>query len=167
MADSIRFPVTGGSVLIDADDLPLVEPYRWHSNRPAQYPHRYAARWPSRSLGIKPRKAVLMHRELLDAPPALFVDHINGDTLDNRRSNLRLVTREQNRLNRHRHSQGRGPYKGIWQRQSGKWTGKVCRGGRCINLGVFATPEEAARAYDEAAKELHGQYARLNFPEAA
>lgn len=106
-----------------------------------------------------------MHRLLMDAGKGQQIDHANGDGLDNRRANLRFCTSSQNNWNSK--PKGNSPYKGISQRASGKWYAMICRDRKHYWLGMHDTPEEAARAYDEAAKRLHGEFARLNFPEAA
>lgn len=94
-------------------------------------------------------------------------DHANGERMDNRRSNLRIVTYRQNSVNRRGY--GESSYLGI-NRNKYKWEARistVCSGGggKRIFLGTFADEEEAARAYDRAARECHGEYARLNFPD--
>lgn len=105
-----------------------------------------------------------MHRVILECAADEIVDHINHDTLDNRRSNLRKVTHKQNMMNvRPRSANG---YKGV---SSIAGTNKVWRAyikpnGKQISLGLYETKEEAAKAYDKAAKEYFGEYAYLNFP---
>ncbi len=99
-------------------------------------------------------------------------DHKNGDTLDNRRSNLRITDMEGNARNKLSPNQLAGRFKGIyWSRASEKWVaqiraGEKCEGGRRkrLNLGHFAEAEDAARAYDAAAWEHFGEFAKLNFP---
>lgn len=96
-----------------------------------------------------------------ETPDHLQVDHINGITDDNRLENLRLVNASQNQLNRNCDS-GRG-YKGVY-RSKKRWKAEITtRAGRKY-LGLFKTPEQAAIAYDAAARRWHGEHARLNFP---
>ena len=96
------------------------------------------------------------------------VDHANGDTLDNRRDNLRLCTAAQNQMNsigqRRRLSRFKGvsPGRGT---MTGKWKASICRDGKDRHLGYFTTEEEAGRAYDREARILFGSFARLNFPD--
>ncbi len=95
----------------------------------------------------------------------LFVDHINGDGLDNRRANLRLATPAQNNWNS-KSGMGRGAsrYKGVqWHKHRKKWVVVIGVNGRKEHIGYFGDEKEAARAYDKAAKERHGEYAVLNF----
>jgi hypothetical protein len=95
----------------------------------------------------------------------LYVDHINGDGLDNRRANLRIVTAQQNNWNRRFRRTGRSKYTGVtWDGRRDKWRADIYENRRKIFLGHFAEEEEAARAYDSAAKENRGEYAVLNFP---
>ena len=102
-----------------------------------------------------------MHRVILNAPPGREVDHINRNGLDNRRSNLRLATHAQNEANK----PPRGEYKGAyWCKKSGRWRASIRVDGRLRHMGRFATREEAARVYDDAALEAFGEFAYLNFP---
>ena len=109
------------------------------------------------------RSCVFLHRAVLDAPPEHDVDHINGDTLDNRRENLRLATRSQNLANSRR-AVGSTGFRGVTRTVSGeKMPFATQFRGRVI--GRFETAEEAARAYDAAAHEEFGPFAKLNFAE--
>lgn len=94
-----------------------------------------------------------------------YVDHVNGDGLDNRRANLRQATRGQNMANRRTPRTNRSGFKGVAKHRSGRWQARIWHERRMRSLGLFATPEDAARAYDAAAKELFGEFARPNFPE--
>ena len=105
-----------------------------------------------------------MQRAILDAPSGMEVDHINGDTLDYRRSNLRIVTKHQNGLNRKKKREGTSKYKGV-SFVRGKWRTRITMHERTVNLGYSPTEIRAARVYDAAAVEYHGEFARLNFPE--
>lgn len=116
-------------------------------------------------------KTIEMHRYLYpDCPSGLQIDHINGDRLDNRSCNLRFCTLKQNIQNQ-KMRQNMCGYKGVGKSKKLKIApfcasiyemkeGKVKR----IHIGYFKTAEAAARAYDAKAKELHGEFARLNFP---
>lgn len=91
-----------------------------------------------------------------------IVDHINGDTLDNRRCNLRVCTAEQNSRNVKARA-GTSRFKGVCLDVSG-WHAQIRQGCKTTHLGFFKTEEEAARAYDAAARSRHGDFASLNFP---
>jgi hypothetical protein len=115
------------------------------------------------------RKHILLHRFLMNAPAHLQVDHINGNRLDCRRSNMRLVTEAQNRLNTDGCSSRpcSSKYVGVY-RAGGKKTvwvaGISLADGTEKYLGRFSDEESAARARDAAAKKFRGEFARLNFP---
>ena len=106
------------------------------------------------------RRQQYLHKFLTGYP---MTDHANGNGLDNRRSNLRPCNDAQNQANRVPvHS--RSGFRGVTRRQSGRWQATIKRDGRMIYLGLYDTPEAAARAYDAAAVEAWGEYARPNFP---
>lgn len=112
-------------------------------------------------------KLIALSRFLLEAPKGLVVDHIDGNTLDNRKCNLRICTYAQNALNRRPHGQA-SKYRGVtWGPRQKKWRAAIQRDKKQIHLGYFKTEIEAALAFDERAKVLHGEFARLNFPNAA
>lgn len=93
----------------------------------------------------------------------LDVDHINGDRADNRLENLRYCTRSQNQMNRISRY-GSSKYKGVcWCKDMGKWRCVVRKNGKRFNLGYFKNEKDAAFAYDLKAKELFGEFSRLNF----
>jgi len=92
-----------------------------------------------------------------------FVDHINGDGLDNRRSNLRPADKSTNGMNRGIGSNNTSGFKGV-SLQGLKWKAQIRVNGRHVHLGMFDTPEEAARVYDQAAVRHFGEFARPNFP---
>jgi hypothetical protein len=109
---------------------------------------------------------ILMHRQILPAPPGLLVDHRNTDSLDNRRSNLRLATPSQNSCNSRRDkSNTYSRYRGVsFSKRKGKWFATIRVNGRKIWLGYFDDELSAARAYDRAARMYHKEFACLNFP---
>lgn len=100
--------------------------------------------------------------------PKFEIDHINGDRSDNRIANLRLASRVQNLANRQKQKDTSSKYKGVyWNKKEKKWKASIRTEGKKIHLGYFVSEELAAKAYDEAAKKLHGDYAKLNFKEEA
>lgn len=114
--------------------------------------------------GWKDGKAVHLHRLILNAPTGEMVDHINGDAMDNRRSNLRLCSAADNSRNRKRHKNKVGKYKGTYfLRDRKKWQAHIRINYKLVWLGRYNTEEDAARAYDTAAKKHFGEFARLNF----
>ena len=109
-------------------------------------------------------KYIFMHRLIMNAPPGKVVDHFNANRQDNRRANLRLCSQAQNIRGR-RKFRGTSQFKGVsWNKRIRKWVASIFCDGKYIWLGHFGDEVEAARAYDKAARELFGEYARLNFP---
>ena len=107
-----------------------------------------------------------MHREILNAPAGVLVDHINHNGLDNRKANLRLATRAQNCWNRKKPKMRKcaSRFKGVgWHKGNKKWVSRIRFNGRRISIGYFNDEVEAAKSYDEAAKKYHGEFAVLNF----
>jgi hypothetical protein len=102
---------------------------------------------------------VYMHRLLMAAPSGLCVDHIDGNTLDNRRANLRLATHSENLRNMKRKKNNRSGYRGV-HRVRNRWCAQITCNRKVRTLGTFATAEEAHEAYVKAATELHGEFAR-------
>jgi len=143
---------SGRFAIIDVCDYPIVAQHTWRAV--ADRDRFYAV---ASILGSDGKwHTVRMHKLIVLAKE---VDHINRNGLDNRRQNLRSATRSQNVAN----SKPRGKYKGVgWHKRSQKWYAHIGKGGRQFHLGVFDTPEAAAAAYDKAALEKFGEFARLN-----
>lgn len=102
----------------------------------------------------------------MNCPKDKVVDHINGDTLDNRKQNLRICTKAENNRNRRVNSRlGTVPYKGVYKRKNSKinsYRASVSYQDKTYNLGHYNTPEEAAEVYNNKATELFGEFANLN-----
>lgn len=94
--------------------------------------------------------------------PKQWLDHINGDPLDNRVENLRLATQRQNAKNRRVQKSSTVGVKGVERHVSGKWRARITSDGKCHHLGLFETMEEARDAYNAAAQKLHGEFARVS-----
>lgn len=115
------------------------------------------------SIHHKGRRHLFLHHLVIGSPPnSLQVDHINRNRLDDRRENLRFVTREGNMRNRGALKNNKSSYKGVWLED--KWRACIRIDGHTKHLGSFETAEEAASAYDKAACEAWGEHAALNFP---
>lgn len=147
--------------IVDDDDYEKVAAFKWrcHVNRVGRVHRRYAVR--TVYLGGR-NSTLLLHRVLLSPSPEMHVDHINGDGLDNRRANLRICTCSENLRNQR--PRGRSGFKGVTWRGP-NWAASLVIAGKHTHLGMFATAEEAARAFDRAAVANLGPFARLNFPD--
>ena len=148
---------------IDKEVLNDVLCHRWSLVKPHNQNTGYSA---TRYEG----KLILLHRFLTGFEG--LTDHINGDGLDNRLCNLREATHAQNVRNSPKQSTNKVGYKGVSLDHRGKkrrhkpmYRAQIKADGKYKNIGRFHTAIEAARAYDKAAKELHGEFARLNFPD--
>ena len=144
---TVRIPLRAkdGSVrayaLIDAADAPFVNQWRWY----------LTAGYASRAEGTKRMKRTIsLHREILGLVPGdgFDGDHINRNRLDNRRLNLRRVTRAQGHQNLPAHStRGTSSYRGVgWHQRLGKWRARVTINGKDHHIGWFTTEAEAAEA---------------------
>lgn len=120
-------------------------------------------KWCFSNVGYAQRRSgIYLHRVIAGAKPGEFVDHINRDRLDNRRSNLRICTKQQNQHNQGPRK-GTSKYKGVSLRKdTGKYTACIHHNYKKINLGSFLTEEEAAEAYNKAALMYHGEFAFSN-----
>ena len=142
------------NILIDNEDLILINSAKWtrKTNPVGQIYFRS-------KLGI-------LHRIIMNCPKDMVVDHINGNTLDNRKSNLRICTKLQNQYNQKKHRGNRhSKYKGVTFRKELKskpWEAFIYANRNHKRLGYFKTEIEAAKAYNNAAQELYGQFAKLN-----
>jgi hypothetical protein len=135
----------GDKIKVDNDDIDKLSNFCWSISS-------------GRSKEVHTRmdsKLVSMHRFLMHYPTCL-VDHINHDTLDNRKCNLRLATKQQNNQNRIC-TKGTSHYKGVYRKYKG-WAAQICK----THLGTFKTEEDAARAYNKKARQLFGEFACLN-----
>ena len=143
--------------IVDDADFEWLSQWKWYAH--ASYRKYYAAR------RDKNGQFIYMHRLITDAPNNLQIDHKNGNGLDNSRSNLRICTRSQNQANKIQTNQKSSIYKGVtWYKNYSKWMAQIHVQGKRKFIGYFSTEMEAAKAYDLKAKELFGEFAKLNMP---
>lgn len=153
-------PLTQGQFAkVDPEDYDWLMQWKWFARWNKRTNSFYADRQQSRTLG-KPRKSIHMHSFIAGSQELPQVDHINHDTLDNRRFNLRPATRSQNGYNRRIFRNNTSGFKGvIWNSHSAKYQARIMINSQRIHLGFYSTLNEAAAAYRKAALELHGEFA--------
>ena len=145
----------GKKTIIDDSDWEIVKNFSWH----------FSCGYAVRSIKIDGNNGTLaLHRFLMNTPKGFDTDHINGDKLDNRRSNLRICTRSQNSMNSRRKKYFTSKYKGVsWYKRDKCWRSYVNLSGKQFHLGYFDSEIQAAKAYDMKAIEIYGNFACLNF----
>lgn len=160
---ALLVPLTQGKfAVIDASDRELVESRSWSARRKGNAWYAQSSAWSDGRRTIEE-----MHILLLGRIQGLVIDHIDGDGLNNRRSNLRHVTHQENLRNQHAHRDNSSGYKGVHAHpSSGLWAARIKFDGQSVHLGYFRDAAEAAAVYDAAARDQFGECARLNFPKA-
>jgi hypothetical protein len=154
----------GFITIVDDEDYESLSQHKWYAHRSKHGGGWYAVRKIRSADGSK-QITVRMHRVISGTERSRYTDHINGDALDNRRGNLRPATNAQNQRNRSRRVTSTSPYKGVtYHKGIKKWQAALGANKRSHYLGIFATAEEAAHAYDTAAIAAYGEFARPNFP---
>lgn len=139
------------STMVDDEDFAMLNSFRWCFD--GKYPQRRNNK----------EGHIRMHFLLMNPPKGKGVDHINGNPLDNQKANLRVCTRQQNSHNGSKHKDGSSKYKGL-EKSGKKWLVRVCKNYIRYRVGLFDNEKDAAKAYDSKAKELFGDFAKLNFP---
>jgi hypothetical protein len=148
--------VKGIQVLVDDEDFEKLSAYNWGISLNGT--HKYVIARPQTN---KIRQQIYMHRMLMDTPKGMFTDHINGNTFDNRKSNLRICTNSQNSMNRKTH---KSKFKGVALNKKSKsspWMATVKINGK-QHRRYARTEKEAAYLYNELARTLFGEFASLN-----
>jgi len=155
---TVRIPLSSRKypnlyAIIDEEDYELVGQYSWS---PRSQDQRYAQAYIGG--GRKDRRVVLMHRLIMGFPKTGMIDHIDGDGLNNSRSNLRLVTPGENTVNTLILPKGISGFKGVTQSRSGRWRSRFRR----HVIGTFTSPVAAAVAYDRYARSVYGDFVKTN-----
>jgi hypothetical protein len=156
----------GGYAIVDAEDYDKLRKYNWYLL--VSYDQWYE-RFSTPCIAAYDsnlRTTLLLHRAVLDLKPGdkVFVDHRSGNSFDNRKVNLRFCSAAQNQQNRRKSKKTANKYKGVYSVGKRRWRSCIKVGEKQLHLGVFNHEEEAARAYDEAAREHFADFARCNFP---
>ncbi len=157
IGDSMKqIKLTQGQVtLVDDEDYKRLISRKWHATKLSY--DGFAA------VCTQQNKTTIMHRVITNAPKGKDVDHINHNTLDNRKTNLRVCTRSQNLRNRLK-VRGISRYKGVtfFPKRNKKWCARIRYNSKMNHLGYYTTEKEAAIAYNKAAIEVFGDFANLN-----
>ena len=148
----------GKIALVDDGDYDALIGFPWFA---ARHRHHWYAVYATGRAEV--RKHHRMHTILMNPEPGFEVDHIDGNGLNNTRTNLRVVRQGQNAKNRRKVKPGTSVFKGVsWKPSAGKWVSRIMVDKRPIFIGYFSDEVAAAVAYNEAALKYHGEFARLN-----
>lgn len=160
VGDTVWIELTQGKqACVDLADWPAVCLWKWYA---AKSRHVFYAR--AMTLAKEGERKILRLHTLLTG--AKLTDHKDGDGLNNRRSNLRAATGQQNNCNCRKRAGTSSQFKGVsWGTRDEVWSARIRVNWKLLSLGYFTEELDAARAYDAAAKEHFGEFARLNFPE--
>jgi len=153
-----QIPLTKGFfALVDDEDFEFLMQWKWFVSKKKN-------QFVAESRVGSPLVRVKMHRFIMQlSDKKMCVDHINGESLDNRRSNLRICTHAQNLRNKRLSKNNTSGFKGVnWNKNSDKWEVRIKTDGKSKCVGYFKCLLTAAKAYNEAAKKYHGEFARLN-----
>ena len=152
-----RIPLTQGQIaLVDDEDFDWLNQWKW------RFDGRYVVR--TITISFKTRITIWMHRFIMSTSDSRLCDHINHNTLDNQRHNLRNVNNFQSAMNRRIHKNNKSGYKGVVRRGNNSWRATVDFKGKHVFCRTFPSAIDAAKAYDENALKWHGEFAYLNFP---
>jgi len=153
--DTLVITLSKGTVLMDVEDKHLLHGHG------IKLKEGYV-----RLLNSKTRKYANLARLIMMPLEGFEVDHIDHNTLDNRKANLRVCTRSENARNNSGHSTRKAPYKGVYFEKlatgAKKWRAYTRMNGKRLWFGYFLTAEDAAESYNVNAKRLFGEFARLN-----
>ena len=151
--------------IIDDEDFEWLNQWKWYAHKAKTGFYVYRSfTYKSENKIIK--KNIAMHRLLMNIIDSNDIcDHIDGNPLNNQKYNLRKCTKQQNNYNHKNHRKNKtSKYLGVcFFPESSKWRATICKAGKVQHIGLYYTEEEAAKAYDNLAKELHGEFASLNF----
>ncbi len=154
--------LTQGQVaLVDDADFDTLSKYKWCARKQATQIGFVAMR--GFQLKNKRIQCVLMHRDIMKPPSDMTVDHINHNTLDNRRVNLRVCTNRENCINKGITKSNTSGFKGVsYNKKNKKWVAYVKNNQKIIHLGYFIDKVEAAKIYNREASKIFGEFALLN-----
>ena len=142
-------------IFIDINDYSKIKKYKW---RILKGRHTFYA------ITTLNKSPVRMHRLILNVKDRkVFVDHVDNNGLNNKKSNLRTCTDQQNKYNANKHALCSSSLKGVsWYKRDKKWSASITINGKKKHLGLFDSEIEAAKAYNETAVKLFGEFANTN-----
>ena len=148
--------------LVDDGDFDEIRKYKWRAIK-RRY-GGYAAISQIYNPHTQKLQTIYMHRQIMSCPQGMDIDHIDHNTLNNQRNNLRICTRSQNMANGLSRKNSSSQYKGVYYcKQTKRWAANLTHEGKVVWLGRHKTEIEAAKVYDKAAKTHFGEFAYLNF----
>lgn len=150
----------GYVTVVDDEDYEWLSQWKWHASSGTN-----GSVYAVRKCSVTEKRGhrfIALHREITNAPCDLQVDHIDGNSLNNRRSNLRLCTQLQNNQNAPKNKRNTSGYKGVhWNIGEKKWVAHIRVNQKKVRLGSFGNVEDAAKAYAEASRKYHGEFGRI------
>jgi len=147
----------GKTTLCDNEDYEELNKYKWYTQKNRNKYYAVRAKYFS---GVQ--KIISMHNIIMKTPKGMETDHVNGLTLDNRKSNLRICTHSENSMNRIKQSNNKSGFKGIsWSKDNKKWRATIQLNYKKIHLGYFSDKEWAYAAYCTAATKYHKEFAHF------
>ena len=161
----MTIPLTQGKVaIVDAADYEWLSQWKWCASRRGDTFRVQRAEY----LGYRSQRSIFMHRAIMRPDAGSVVDHINHDPLDNRRANLRVCSQSENVRNRTSANRSSSKFLGVgWYARNSKWHARIQVNGLGLHIGYYDDETEAARSYDAAARLHFGDFANLNFKDAA
>lgn len=144
----------GQVALVDDKDFEWLKKYKWTLSAPKNSPLQYGIIYPKRN---GKRRMIYLHRIIAGAKKGEVVDHVDGNGLNNQRTNLRIVTQRQNMLNR---KDQKSKIIGVTKHRDKYWA-RIRYQGKHISLGLFTDQSEAVEAYKNASKKYYGDKAFL------
>lgn len=152
--------LTQGKVaLVDDEMYEYLNQFKWYANN--MHGKFYAVRNHRENKGKQIK--IPMHRLIIKPDKYMVIDHLDGNSLNNQKNNLRICNHIQNSMNRIIYINNKSGFKGVyWNKPSAKWMAYISFGNKMLYLGLFINPKDAARAYNNAAIKYHGEFANLN-----
>jgi hypothetical protein len=148
--------IDGHNVLIDEEYLSILNKFKWRvkkGNSGGFYLKRFTN---------KGKRVIFFHRFIMDTPSNMQTDHIDGNTLNNTRSNLRICSISENQWNRTKYKTNKSGYKGVsYYKPNGMWVSQIQKNKQKYFMGYYKTPELAYEEYKKKAIELHGEFAHF------